>query len=118
LSGQPFIIFYPAVVPITFIAGAPFALVGSILFVGIGVNQLKKGTTGSLIKQWAIKYILFGLLYGLMSSIILWLWFEDGNADNILVGIKYLTSNLIFTSVIISFVIARIWYRYNMKKYV
>ena len=118
LSGQPFIIFYPAIIPVAFAAGFPFAFVGSILFVVLGVKQLKKGITGSFIKQWVIRYVLLGSIYGLCSSIMLWLLYGHENTDNILVGLKYLTSNLIFTSVIISFLLAKIWYRYNMKTFV
>jgi len=118
MSGQPLIVIYPAVIPVAFIAGSPFSLIGALLFIGIGINQLKRNIAASFFKQWAIKYLILGVVYGFISSVSLWIFLGDGNTENLLVGIKYLALNLMFTSIVISLVLAKIWHTYSLKNIV
>ena len=41
ITGEPFIIIYPAVVPVALIVGGPFALVGATIFIIIGIKNLR-----------------------------------------------------------------------------
>lgn len=115
ITGEPFIIAYPAVIPVALFVGGPFALIGASVFIVIGIIKIRNENSGKDFIDWLRYYALWGFGFGVVSSLLIWLLVENADANNVLVGLKFIVPNVIITSVIMSIILAKIWHRYHLK---
>ena len=115
LSGEPFILIYPAVIPVSMSLGGPFSLIGSVLLTAVGLKKIKSGQSSFKFKSWATIFSTIGLSFGLGTAILVSLIVERGRTANILEELLYIVPNFLVTSFIISLLFSIVWHRYSKK---
>ena len=106
LSGEPLIIIYPAVIPVSIIMGCPISFIGSALLIVAGLKKINGGKDNLSFKSWATKFSAMGLLFGMVASTFVVLIVERGNVVNILGALLYIAPNFLLTSLIVSSIFA------------
>lgn len=115
LSGEPFIIIYPAVFPVAMTLGCPFSLIGSVSLTVVGLKKLRNEESSHRFKSWVTKFAAIGMSFGMFSSIIVALTVGRGSIANTLDGLLYIVPNLLIASLIVSLILSFIWHKYSMK---
>ncbi len=115
ITGEPLIITYPAVIPVALFVGGPFALLGALIFIFIGIKKIGNTSQSSTFIDWLLNFGLWGVGFGVVSSLFLWLLYNDGNSNNVFVGLKFIVPNVVITSTLMSIILAKIWHRYDFK---